>query len=77
MEIIGDPSAYPMPERVHFLGGAVVGDQWVGSVREDGEEAAHGDSVSQEGAGSSSWGGEAFNEGEGGIGQGQAVVELV
>ena len=26
VEVVGDPSAYPMPEGVHFLGGAVVGD---------------------------------------------------
>ena len=55
----------------------MVGDQEVGSVREDGEEKAHGDPVGQEGAGPPSWRGEAFNEGEGGIGQSQAVVEVV
>ena len=77
MEVVGDPSAYPMPEGVHFLGGAVVRDQEVGSVREDGEEEAHGDSMSQERASSPSWGEEALDKGEGGIGQGQAVVEVV
>ena len=77
MEVVGDPSTYPMPKGVHFLGGAVVGDQEVGPVREDGEEEAHGDSVSQEGAGTPSWGGEALEEGEGGVGQGQAMVEVV
>ena len=26
VDVVGDPSAYPMPKGVHFLGGAVVGD---------------------------------------------------
>ena len=55
----------------------MVGDQEVGPVREDGEKKAHGDPVGQGGTGSASWGGEAFYEGEEGIGQGQAVVEMV
>ena len=59
------------------MGGAVVGDQEVGPVREDGEEEAHGDPVSQEGASPPSWGGEALHKGEGGIGQSQAVVKVV
>ena len=45
VEVVGDPSADPMPEGVHRLGGAMVGDQEVGPVREDGEEKAHGDLV--------------------------------
>ena len=62
---------------VHFLGGAVIGDQEVCPVSEDGEEEAHGDPVCQERAGPAPRGGEAFNKGEGGVGQGQAVVEMV
>ena len=61
MEVVGDPSADPMPEGVHPLGGAVVGDQEVGSVCEDGEEKAHRDPVGQERAGSSPRRGESFD----------------
>ena len=68
MEAICDPSAYLVPKGVHFLGGAVVGDQEVCPVREDGEEEAHGDLVGQERTGPPPWGGEAFNEGKGGVG---------
>ena len=68
VKAVGDPSADPMPEGVHRLGGAVVWDQEVGSVSKDGEKQAHGDPVSQEGAGPSSWRGEAFHEGEGSVG---------
>ena len=70
VEVVSDPSAYPMPEGVHLLGGAVVGDQKVCPVREDGEKEAHSDPVGQERAGSPPWGGEALDEGEGGVGQG-------
>ena len=77
VEVVGDPSAYPMLKGVHFLGGAVVGDQEVCPVCEDGEEEAHGDPVGQERVGPSLWGGEALNKGEGGVGQCQAVVEMV
>ena len=65
---VGDPSADPMPEGVHSQGGAVVRDQEVGSVSKDGEKQSHGDPVGQEGAGPSSWGGEAFHEEEGSVG---------
>ena len=68
VKAVGDPSADPMPEGVHRQGGAVVWDQEVGSVGKDGENQAHGDPVSQEGAGPSSWGGEAFHQGQGSVG---------
>ena len=68
VEAVSDPSADPMPERVHSQGGAVVWGQEVGSVSKDGEKQAHGDPVGQEGAGPSPWGGEAFHEGEGSVG---------
>ena len=55
----------------------MVGDQEVGPVCEDGEEEAHGDPVGQEGASLSRWRGEAFNKRERGVGQSQAVVEVV
>ena len=42
VEIVGDPTAYPMPEGTHPLGGAVVGDQEISPVGEDGEEKAQG-----------------------------------
>ena len=77
VEVVGDPSADPMPEGVHSLGGAVVGDQEVGPVREEREKEAQSDPVGQEGASHSSWGGEVFHKGEGGVGQVQAVVEVV
>ena len=44
----------------------MVWDQEVSSVRKNGEKQAHGDPMGQEGVGPSSWGGEAFHEGEGG-----------
>ena len=55
----------------------MVRDQEVCSVSKDGEKQAHGDPVGQEGVGTSSWGEETFHEGEGSVGQGQAVVEMV
>ena len=55
----------------------MVGDQEVGSIRQDGEEEAHGDAMGQERACPTSRGREAFYEGEGGLGQGQAAVEVV
>ena len=77
VEVVGDPTADPVPEGAHPLGGAVVGDQEVSPVGEDGEEKAHGYPVSQERAGPSTWGGEASNKGERGVGQSQAMVEVV
>ena len=67
---VGDPSADTVPEGVHRLGGSVVGDQKVGSIRQNRAKQAHGDVMSQEGAGPTSRGREAFYEGEGGLGQG-------
>ena len=49
----------------------------VGPVSEDGKEKAHGDPMGQKGADSSSLGGEAFHQAERGLGQGQAIVEVV
>ena len=77
VEVVSDSSADPMPEGVHRLGGAVVGDQKVGPVCEDGEEKAHGDRVGQEGASPSPWRGDAFIKRERGVGQSQAAVEVV
>ena len=45
VEVVGDPSANPVPEGVHRLSGAVVGDHEVYPVRENWEEMAHGDPV--------------------------------
>ena len=53
------------------------GKEEVGPVGKDGEKQALGDPMGQEGAGPSSWGGEVFHKGEGSVGQGQAVVEMV
>ena len=55
----------------------MVWDQKVGPVGEDWEKKAHGDPVGQEGAGPTSWGGDAFHKGKGSVGQGQAMVEMV
>ena len=74
---IGDPSADSVPEGVQKQGRAVVRYLEVGSVRQNGKKKTDGDAVGKEGAGPSSWGREAFYEGEGGLGEGQAVVEVV
>ena len=38
VEVVGDPSADPVPEGVHGLGGTVDGDQEVGPVSQNGKE---------------------------------------
>ena len=55
----------------------MVWDEEVCSMRQDGKKETHGDSVGQERAGPAPGGGEAFYEGEGGVGQGQAMVAVV
>ena len=77
VEVVGDRSADLVPEGVPGLGGTVFGDQEVSPVRQNGEKQAHGDTVSQKGACPSSRGGEAFTEGKRGLGESQAVVEVV
>ena len=69
-EVVGGPS-------LREVSGGVEGSEGGERGERGGEEEAHGDPVSQEGAGPPSWGGEALNKGEGGIGQSQAVVEVV
>ena len=44
------------------------GKEEVSPVGKDGGKQAHGDPMGQEGAGPSSWGGEAFHKGGGSVG---------
>ena len=77
VQVVSDPAADPVPERVHALEGVVVGDQEIGPVCQDGEEAAHGDAVGQVRAGAASWGGEPFYENKGTLRQGEAIIEVM
>ena len=64
------PSVYRVPECIHGLEGAVVGDEQVGPTGHDWEEEAHGDPMCKELASPPSGGGSAFHKGEGGLDQG-------
>ena len=54
-----------------------VWDKEVGAVREDGEEEALCDTVVEEGPDHRAGGGEPFNKGEAGLGQGDPVGEVM
>jgi len=62
-----------VPEAVHAPECSVVWGEEVGSVSKYGEEQPIGDAMAQEGSEASSGGGEAFDEGEDGLGQQEPV----
>ena len=68
-EIVCSPSLDPVPEAVHASERSMVGGEEVGSVGEYREDEAVGTSVAEEGSHGGSWGREALDEGEDGLGQ--------
>ena len=68
-KVIRSPSLNPVPEAIHASERSIVRGEEVGSVGEYREEEAVGNTVAEEGSDACSWGGEAFDEGEDGLGQ--------
>ena len=66
-----------MPEGVHRLQGVGVRSLEVGAIRKDGEEEALRYAVVEEGSNPCAWGGESFDEGEAGLGQGDRMSVMV
>jgi len=57
-----------VPEGIHASERSPVGGEEVCSVSEYGEEEAAGDAVAEERSDAGPWGGDAFDEGENGLG---------
>ena len=66
-----------MPEAVHAPECSIVRGEEVRPVSEYGEEEAAGNAVAEEGSDAGPWRGEAFDEGEDGLGQGEPVPVVV
>ena len=66
-----------MPEAVHASECSVVQGEEVGSVGEYREEEAVGNAAAKQGSDACSWGGEAVDEGEYGLGQREPVPVVV
>jgi len=67
-EVVCGPSLDPVPEAVHASECSVVRGEEVCTISEYGEEEATGDAVAEERSDAGPWGGEAFDEGEDGLG---------
>jgi len=76
-EVIRGPSLDPVPEAVHASEHSVVRGKEVSSVSEYGEEEAIGNAMAEEWSDASPWRGEAFDEGENGLGQRESVSVVV
>jgi len=57
-----------VPEAVHASERSIVGGEEVCTIGEYGEEETTGDAVAEERPDAGPWGGEAFDEGEDGLG---------
>jgi len=75
--VVCGPSLDPVPEAVHASERGGVWGEEVGSVSEYGREEAVGNAVRVEGSNASSLRGEAFDEGEDGLGQLEPVPVVV
>jgi len=76
-EDIRGPSLDPVPEAVHASKRSIVRGEEVCTISEYGEEEATGDAVTEERSEAGRWGGEAFHEGEDGLGEGESMPIVV
>jgi len=67
-EVVRGPSLDPVPEAIHASERSVVRGEEVCTISEYGEEEATGDAVAEERSDAGPWAGEAFDEGEDGMG---------
>jgi len=67
-EVVRGPSLDPVPEAVHASERSVVRGEEVCTISEYGEEEATGDAEAEERSDAGPWRGEAFEEGEDGLG---------